>query len=1195
MNINNFNGVQNFFVSKSLETDNKSKNQNLINNQTAEIIQMPSKQMVDAQTALANYKVTNPNVSFKGTWVFMTDEELKKKQSEFAHKYYSLPEDCTLKNSLGKYCFSPYQLHKYNVDFALNVISNPKMVNNAAVCNMIKEINDGDKLEVANKIISDDRLLDNYQFMTGRNNWWDIGAQRVIECTNWETIKEIKELIFNEDNLNNQKLMSNASCIIPLIKMKHEYKTNDYQQKFIKELLADKNAKESGYFMEGAKYITDLIKTPKQLEFAKKVMTTDYLHNPFFMGSGSVIIHNVDDPKCSEIIEHITNDEEICNNKYFMDGIQPIACFPHGDLKETLKIIDDKELTALQKLILLDTHPVGSMYISDNDWIILKSMGISGFKNYNKAIGMENARKQDVKDLLLPIKYADLFKMEDFQKLTQSQKSVVMGKFPPDGKLNAEIKALISDFLKFNKIIGLENAEKLTDNDTQTAATFIDLYKKQNINEIPRESKKKLLKELVASQEGLFNISDEMKQMFPIIPTNKEDYCKLLPEVIRSLGIDTGLLTRKNFNENLNNIASTLENTSGKAFKYLKITQEYSKDEFIKDTLDKIKNLPEEEKQKVFDYFGFELYEHEVEKKDKTKITICSISGYPVNQNNGKKLSQIDNPQTRAVIEDLRAYVIKFTKNNKIICSHKQLEQQLNELIKALPELRPSIGCFQAGMYGTEGSHQFDVFTHSLKVMQGIVRDPKYKELKDPSDKKIMLLAALLHDITKEEGATDRKHAGNSSFDASLIIKKLKLTKEEEIKLYTLIKSHEWLGYVNSATTEKERIKRQQSVAYDLRHDNLFDMALIFAHADLKGVNDEFHDIKNEKRISKVDGITRSYGEAAEFHAEKIRQYIEQLKPSQPLLPVTKIPSADTISQSITEVHPDGSTNIKGVYKDKDGLIVIKYNELENENLEKIGFPKGSITSGIKATGVASKYDEKFHSWNDVFTDVNTGNIKFFAHGLEAPNQLTKFDAFSLINSDVLLSASYAERPESKYRFFRPQGILLDCDTKYVHGGGETDAGSGTGKFINKFKENYIFGGYREGDRKFISNLIKTTLKDDIKTDEDYIKFVDEHKNDSLLKIDEEKRNELIKAYAGIKSKIRKGKREYNEMYISNPKSPMAVFAYAENYNEKISNPIEFLHRKEKCAYETKPVNERTEFLRQYALEKNLPFIIFGD
>lgn len=40
-------------------------------------------------------------------------------------------------------------------------------------------------------------------------------------------------------------------------------------------------------------------------------------------------------------------------------------------------------------------------------------------------------------------------------------------------------------------------------------------------------------------------ISDEMKKAFPIIPTNQEEYCSLLPAIVRSIGIETKKLTPK--------------------------------------------------------------------------------------------------------------------------------------------------------------------------------------------------------------------------------------------------------------------------------------------------------------------------------------------------------------------------------------------------------------------------------------------------------------------------------------------------------------------------------------------------------------------------------------------------------------------------------------------------------------------------
>ena len=94
-----------------------------------------------------------------------------------------------------------------------------------------------------------------------------------------------------------------------------------------------------------------------------------------------------------------------------------------------------------------------------------------------------------------------------------------------------------------------------------------------------------------------------------------------------------------------------------------------------------------------------------------------------------------------------------------------------------------------------------------------------------------------------------------------------------------------------------------------------------------------------------------------------------------------------------------------------------------------------------------------------------------------------------------------------------------------------------------------------------------------------------------------------MRAFASINSNTRKGAREYNEMYGSNPKEVMAVFAYSIDYTENLGNPIDFLNRTTINANErhsfgfasAKSVSERTEFLRRYALEQDVPFVIFGD
>ena len=85
----------------------------------------------------------------------------------------------------------------------------------------------------------------------------------------------------------------------------------------------------------------------------------------------------------------------------------------------------------------------------------------------------------------------------------------------------------------------------------------------------------------------------------------------------------------------------------------------------------------------------------------------------------------------------------------------------------------------------------------------------------------------------------------------------------------------------------------------------------------------------------------------------------------------------------------------------------------------------------------------------------------------------------------------------------------------------------------------------------------------------------------------------LINVLGEITSNTRTGDRSYNEFYISNPRV-MAVYAYSYDDNEVIKNPIDFLSRNYKNPKEVKSVLKRTEFLRKYALSRNLPFVVFG-
>ena len=182
---------------------------------------------------------------------------------------------------------------------------------------------------------------------------------------------------------------------------------------------------------------------------------------------------------------------------------------------------------------------------------------------------------------------------------------------------------------------------------------YIDLQSikgKSNINELSIEEKRSLLKNVIKYNASLFN--EKYSKLFDsnIIPKNKEEYCNLLPKLIKSIGIDTRPVSQ----EIIDNFDNTMKNMADKSSEFMntkftkdniKLNLEYSRKDFITDILKKTETLSNTEKMKVYDYFGFDL------KSDKNNI--LQMHGYPVNVNNGAKLAEIQSDETKAIIEEV--------------------------------------------------------------------------------------------------------------------------------------------------------------------------------------------------------------------------------------------------------------------------------------------------------------------------------------------------------------------------------------------------------------------------------------------------------------------------------------------------------------------------------------------------------------
>ena len=650
---------------------------------------------------------------------------------------------------------------------------------------------------------------------------------------------------------------------------------------------------------------------------------------------------------------------------------------------------------------------------------------------------------------------------------------------------------------------------------------------KSNINELSIDEKRKLLKNIVKYNATLF--SGRYASLFKsdIIPKNKEEYCTILPKLVKSIGIDTRPVTQETI-DNFNSAISEMSKPDSE-FLNTKITKdgfkpklEYSRDKFISDVVEKTTGMDELEKNKVFDYFGFDI------KQDNDGN--LQMHGYPVNINNGKKLSEIEDKNTKKVVEDIRPLVEKFTNDNKVTVEGKpQLTKQLNDILGLFPELRTTIDKKQ------HKTHDFTVDVHTLKVLQGVMSDKRYSKLSE-NDKRLLCISTLLHDLTKLENSVDKTHPMYSAYDSYYLLNKMDLPEKDKIKVYTIIKNHEWLERYNGKVkigpnkyldkTQKEKEIASKNIAFDLKDDNNFELASILTKADMKAVKetDEFFD---------------RFSDAYETGIKQIEPLVNDIKKTAIHLPQTKLPKA-------SELKVDGENVIEVTQKDKNG------NEIKNKvvrlrpniDLGKVGFEKG----------------------------LNSDDLNVIVHALDYDTQSATLQALGDIDSDSLLSASYVNYKKGNYHVFRQQGFILDVNSEDVQAGTYKDFGSGYGKDLETLKQEYLFNGIRKEVRNFMSDNLKKRMG---LSDEDYKKLYPTIANKSITELDKtnpEVAKNLREMFLEMDVHRRRHGRDYNEWLVSRPKI-QGVFLQSNKYTNCVP----------------------PKYLAKYAEENDLPVIYFGE
>ena len=113
-----------------------------------------------------------------------------------------------------------------------------------------------------------------------------------------------------------------------------------------------------------------------------------------------------------------------------------------------------------------------------------------------------------------------------------------------------------------------------------------------------------------------------------------------------------------------------------------------------------------------------------------------------------------------------------------------------------------------------------------LKALQENMKNPLYKTLND-SDKKVLSIATLLHDINKTEGHVDPEHPEASAKTATAIVKRMDgLTDIDKKRIVNFVKNHHWLMKVSNGCWYDS--SKAEDIAHTFRYGNDFKSLLQF-------------------------------------------------------------------------------------------------------------------------------------------------------------------------------------------------------------------------------------------------------------------------------------------------------------------------------------------------------------------------------
>lgn len=349
----------------------------------------------------------------------------------------------------------------------------------------------------------------------------------------------------------------------------------------------------------------------------------------------------------------------------------------------------------------------------------------------------------------------------------------------------------------------------------------------------------------------------------------------------------------------------------------------------------------------------------------------------------------------------------------KISGMDDKTKSTLESIFKAIPELVVLLGIIQGG-------HNFDIGKHILAVGKEVVKNDKFQNLSQDSQK-LVLIAALMHDIAKMDGGQDASHPQRGSQYAYNMLSGA-LSDDDKATVANLIFNHHFGEAIAKAENNNEKM---YTLAYECKDENpeFLNMLEILGEADLLG-DDESYKIRNEDYLEQIPERIETLTQ----NVQTINDILSQLKDNLKLTPFPQKTLALTEDRQ-TAMQECKELGIVGEFKSGD-ITIDKIDLAKMKNL--------------------SPEEQKERLSLLGFHNTEYNQLEFLIHAIGNGKQVGGIDYLtSQFKSDATLSTSIITMANTATYGGRKYGFIMEPDKTKVLSAATSNIGSGYGKGRN--------------------------------------------------------------------------------------------------------------------------------------------------